>query len=165
LIKNLQNKVLAFQEIQNSIMVSKKESIIRTAKINLNRDLTEEESNKIIENPNLIQEMIKSKLVYGAHQNLKNSLNDIEERHNDILNLERNVIEIHRMFTDLALLVNLQGEIIDNIESNIKHTKECVFQAEDELILSKRNLSGARKVCFYFKLKIHFKLVNFFKSK
>lgn len=149
-IKNLQDKILAFQEIQNNIMISKKENIIRAAKINLNRDLTEEESRQIIENPNLMQEMLKSKLLSGAHQNLKNALYDIEERHKDLLNLERNVNEIHRMFVDLALLVSLQGEIIDNIESNVKSAKEAVFQAEDDLMLSKKNLSGARKVFHFF---------------
>jgi len=143
-------------------MISKKENIIRSAKINLNRDLTEEESKQIIENPNLLQEMLKSKLLSGAHQNLKNALYDIEERHKDLLNLERNVNDIHRIFIDLALLVSLQGEIIDNIESNVKSAKEAVFQAEDDLILSKKNLSGARKVFHYnnfLKLKFFTKII------
>ena len=146
LIKNLQDKILAFQEIQSSIMSAKKENILLTAKINLNRDLTEEESQQIIENPALMQEMMKSKLLSGAHQGLKNALYDIEERHKDLLNLERNVNEIHRMFVDLALLVSLQGDMIDNIEANVRSAKESVLHAEDDLILSKNNLSGARKV-------------------
>lgn len=130
-------------------MSSKKESILRTAKINLNRDLTEEESQQIIENPALMQEMMKSKLLSGAHQNLKNALYDIEERHKDLLNLERNVNEIHRMFVDLALLVSLQGDMIDNIEANVRNAKESVLHAEDDLILSKNNLAGARKVLYF----------------
>lgn len=146
----MQEKILAFQEIQSSIMNSKRENIIRSAKINLNRDLTEEESQQIIENPALMQEMMKSKLLSGAHQGLKNALYDIEERHRDLLNLERNVNEIHRMFVDLALLVSLQGDIIDNIEINVRSAKESVLQAEDDLILSKNNLSGARKVFLIF---------------
>lgn len=153
LVKLLQEKILAFQEIQNSIMSAKKENILRAAKINLNRDLTDEESQQIIENPALMQEMMKSKLLSGAHQGLKNALYDIEERHKDLLNLERNVNEIHRMFVDLALLVSLQGDIIDNIEVNVRNAKESVLHAEDDLILSKNNLAGARKVicllCFF----------------
>ena len=49
---------------------------------------------------------------------------------------------------DLALLVSLQGDMIDNIEANVRSAKESVLHAEDDLILSKNNLSGARKV-FY----------------
>jgi len=127
-------------------MTAKKENIIRTAEINLNRKLTEEESQQVIENPNLMQEMLKNKLLSGAHQGLKNALYDIEERHKDLLNLEKNVNEIHKMFVDLSLLVNLQGEMIDNIEANVKSAKEAVFHAEEDLILSRNNLSGARKV-------------------
>ena len=142
-------------------MNSKRENILRSAKINLNRDLTEEESQQIIENPALMQEMMKSKLLSGAHQNLQNALYDIEERHKDLLNLERNVNEIHRMFVDLALLVSLQGDIIDNIEVNVRSAKESVIHAEGDLILSKDNLAGARKVKKVF-LSLYF-FTYFFK--
>lgn len=50
------------------------------------------------------------------------------------------------MFADLALLVAAQGEMINNIESNIHSAKEYVFQAEKNLIKSKDNLASARKV-------------------
>ncbi len=145
-------------------MHSKKENILRAAKINLNRELSEEESQQIVENPLLLQEMMKNKLLSGAHQGLKNALYDIEERHKDLLNLERNVNEIHRMFVDLALLVSLQGDIIDNIELNVRSAKESVLHAEDDLILSKNNLSGARKVLFFIFIFIlkKFVIINLF---
>lgn len=134
-------------------MEAKKSNIIRTAEINLSRKLTEEEAGNVVENPQLIQDMMKSKLLSGAHQNVKNALFDIEERHKDLQKLERNVKEIHRMFIDLSLLVNMQGEMIDNIEVNVKSAKAAVFHAEEDLIVSKDNLSSARKVYIF---------VNFF---
>lgn len=142
----MQNVVLTFQQIQSDIINSRKSNIIRTAEINLNRKLSEEESNKIIENPALMQDMLKSKLLSGAHQSLQNTIYDLEERHKDLLMLEHNVKEIQRMFVDLALLVSLQGEMIDNIEINVKNAKESVIHAEADLIMSKNNLSSARKV-------------------
>ena len=127
-------------------MDAKKSTIIRTAEINLNRKLTDDEANSVVENPQLIQDMMKSRLLSGAHQGVKNALFDMEERHKDLQKLERNVKEIHRMFLDLSLLVNMQGEMIDNIEVNVKSAKAAVFHAEEDLILSKDNLSSARKV-------------------
>ena len=96
-------------------MDAKKSNIIRTAEINLNRKLSEEEAENVVENPQQIQQMMKSKLLSGAHQNVQNALFDIEERHKDFQKMERNVKEIHRMFIDLSILVNMQGEMIDNI--------------------------------------------------
>ena len=147
-------------------MEAKKSHIIRTAEINLSRKLTEEEAGNVVENPHLIQDMMKSKLLSGAHQNVKNALFDIEERHKDLQKLERNVKEIHRMFLDLSLLVNMQGEMIDNIEANVKSAKAAVFQAEDDLLLSKDNLSSARKVfIFNNKLIIHRNFLIFYIEK
>lgn len=139
-------------------MTSKKENILRSAEINLNRKLTSEESKNILDNPNLMQDMLKSRLLSSSHSSMQNSLNDMEERHKDLLNLERNVKEIHKMFIDLALLVSLQGEMIDNIEANVKTAKESVVFAEEHLVISKNNLSSARKV---IKLILFFLFLKF----
>jgi hypothetical protein len=47
---------------------------------------------------------------------------------------------------DLAALVKLQGEIIDNIEANIRSAKNAVIEAEKDIITSKKNMISARKV-------------------
>jgi t-SNARE complex subunit (syntaxin) len=47
---------------------------------------------------------------------------------------------------EMAALVSLQGEIIDNIESNVKSAKGHVFRAEVDIEKSKKNLQSARKV-------------------
>ena len=46
----------------------------------------------------------------------------------------------------MAALVQLQGEIIDNIELNIKSAKGHVFKAEKDIIQAKKNLISVRKV-------------------
>jgi hypothetical protein len=42
--------------------------------------------------------------------------------------------------------VKLQGEIIDNIEQNIRTAKDYVLDAEKNIIKSKENMQAARKV-------------------
>lgn len=53
--------------------------------------------------------------------------------------------QVHRLFIDLAALVQLQGEIIDNIEVNIRTAKDHVVAAEKDIIQSKKNMQSARK--------------------
>ena len=70
---------------------------------------------------------------------------------------------IRQLFADLAILVAAQGEMINNIESNIHTAKEYVFKAEKDLVKSKDNLASARKVniIFYFKNKNFLFLFSF----
>jgi t-SNARE complex subunit (syntaxin) len=56
------------------------------------------------------QDVIKEALI---SDNVKNVVQEIEERHMDILKLERQVLEIMEMFKDLATMVDLQQESLD----------------------------------------------------
>lgn len=53
---------------------------------------------------------------------------------------------MHRLFLDLAILVQQQGEMIDNIEQNIAQAKNDVQAGEKDLVKAKENLQSARKV-------------------
>ena len=49
------------------------------------------------------------------------------------------------MFLQLAALVSLQGEVIDNICENISRAKQDVIAAEEDVLKSKKNMQSARK--------------------
>lgn len=49
---------------------------------------------------------------------------------------------------EMAVLVQHQGEIIDNIEVNVKQAKAHVIDAEKNLIEAKKNMISARKVLY-----------------
>ena len=46
----------------------------------------------------------------------------------------------------MAILVKTQGELIDNIEENVKISKGHVLEAEKNIVKSKVNMMSARKV-------------------
>lgn len=50
------------------------------------------------------------------------------------------------MFVDLALLVNQQGEMLDNIEISLNDSKNYVETGEKELIKAQELHKAARKV-------------------
>uniref|UniRef100_A0AC35UCM0 t-SNARE coiled-coil homology domain-containing protein n=1 Tax=Rhabditophanes sp. KR3021 TaxID=114890 RepID=A0AC35UCM0_9BILA len=62
-------------------------------------------------------------------QQARQTLADIEARHNDIMKLESSIRELHDMFMDMAMLVESQGEMVDRIEYNVEHAKEFVDRA------------------------------------
>lgn len=60
------------------------------------------------------------------------ALNDIESRHFDIMNLESSIRELHEIFTDMALLVEIQGELMNNIEKNVMDAANYVDNSKVE---------------------------------
>jgi len=54
---------------------------------------------------------------------------EIEARHNDILQLEKSIKELHDLFMDMCTLVQEQGEMIDRIEYNVENSVNYVSSA------------------------------------
>nr|XP_044990547.1 syntaxin-3 isoform X1 [Jaculus jaculus] len=75
----------------------------------------------------------------------KQALSEIEGRHKDIVRLESSIRELHDMFVDIAMLVENQGEMLDNIELNVMHTVDHVEKARDETKRAVKYQGQARK--------------------
>jgi len=91
--------------------------------------LSDEAVDQIVESGRA-QDVIKEALI---SDNLQNVVQEIEERHLDILKLEHQVLEIYELFRDLATLVDLQQESLDVIENRILKAKNYTEKAEVEL--------------------------------
>ncbi|KAM4012446.1 syntaxin-4-like [Anomaloglossus baeobatrachus] len=79
----------------------------------------------------------------------KQALNEIEARHEEILKLEKSIVELHDMFMYLAMEVEAQGETIDSIEKNILHSTDYVEKAKKQLDQAVDNRQKARKKKVY----------------
>lgn len=60
------------------------------------------------------------------------ALSEIESRHQDILSLESSIRELHEVFADTAMLLESQGELINNIEKNVMSAAEYVDESKKE---------------------------------
>ncbi|KAM7399234.1 hypothetical protein PAMP_018520 [Pampus punctatissimus] len=61
------------------------------------------------------------------------AMNEIETRHNEIIKLENSIRELHDMFMDMAMLVESQGELVNNIERSVVQAHEYVEQAKETI--------------------------------
>jgi len=73
-----------------------------------------------------------------SHSAAKNALLDIQERHKDILKIEKSINELHQLFVDMAVLVESQGELIDQIEYNVQQSAAYTEKAVIELSEARR---------------------------
>uniref|UniRef100_A0AAQ4PL90 Syntaxin 3b n=1 Tax=Gasterosteus aculeatus aculeatus TaxID=481459 RepID=A0AAQ4PL90_GASAC len=76
----------------------------------------------------------------------KQALSEIEARHKDIVRLESSIKELHDMFVDIAMLVESQGDIVDNIEQNVSKSLDHIVVAKEQTKKAIRHQAKARKV-------------------
>jgi len=78
----------------------------------------------------------------------KQALSDIEARHQDIIKLESSIRELHDMFMDMAMMVEQQGDMVNQIEFNVANASEYVEQAKVETKKAVHYQSSARRKKF-----------------
>ena len=144
-VKNFQDVMLEFQSLESELKSTNEGMIIRSAEIVMNRQLSREEKKNLIESPEIAQKLIEEKLSGQAHSKLQNALQDLQERHDEIKKLEASILAVHALIEELAGLVRLQGEMIDNICDNISAAKDDAIKAEEDIFVSKKNMISARR--------------------
>ena len=59
-----------------------------------------------------------------ASDSIRNAYENMASKYQDVLVLEASVVELHQMFLDFALLTEEQGELLDQIEHQVKAAHE-----------------------------------------
>jgi t-SNARE complex subunit (syntaxin) len=103
--------------------------------------MTDEQVEAIVESGQA-NDVIKQALL---SDNLTHVVQEIEERHQDVIKLEKQVLEVFELFRDLATLVDLQQESLDVIEHRIQNAAAYTKAAEIELVQAEGYQKKARQ--------------------
>jgi hypothetical protein len=72
----------------------------------------------------------------------------IQEREQDILEIERNIVQVNEIFRDLGTIVNEQQYLLDNIETNVGNTVVNMENATHELrTANKYQKMATKRLC------------------
>eukprot|EP00004_Rigifila_ramosa_P006631 TRINITY_DN174_c0_g1_i2.p1 TRINITY_DN174_c0_g1~~TRINITY_DN174_c0_g1_i2.p1 ORF type:complete len:284 (+),score=88.69 TRINITY_DN174_c0_g1_i2:2-853(+) len=123
LTKQFMELISQYQEKQTQHNAQIREKISRQVKITTNKDPTDEDVEKFVRG---------DQQVFGQMLG-KAMLDDIRQRHEDILKLERSIAELHQLFVDMSVLVEAQGELIDQIEHSVNQAVDYVDKGVKEL--------------------------------
>jgi len=99
----------------------------------------EEERASLMQNEEQRQEAIRMDNMIQYNENL------IAERHEDVKQIERDVMEINEIFRDLAVMVNDQGAKIDQISDHIQSTADNTQAAGEEVDKAYESHKKSRK--------------------
>lgn len=73
------------------------------------------------------------------------TINEIQERHDAVKDLENNLKELHQVFMDMAVLVEHQGEQLDDIESHVQRANSFVRGGTQQLQTARKLQKNSRK--------------------
>jgi len=112
--------------------------ISRQAKI-IDPTLTNEQVEEVCNDPEGAGRLLANKMLGSGHVRLKNAVADIQDKYKDIRKLEKSVETIHQMFIDMQMMVQAQGEILDNIELNVQEAHDYTKKANVQLAKAKKS--------------------------
>jgi len=72
------------------------------------------------------------------------SLNYIQNKHTEILKLEKSLEEVHQLFVDMSVLVSEQSEMINSIAFQVQNAKNDIREATAELREANRIQRGKK---------------------
>ncbi|WOK91731.1 hypothetical protein Cni_G00422 [Canna indica] len=70
---------------------------------------------------------------------------EIQERHGAVAELERSLMELQQVFMDMAVMVEAQGQQLDDIESNVGRAQSFVRRGTDQLSTARVHQKNTRK--------------------
>ncbi|KAI9121926.1 hypothetical protein K1719_006615 [Acacia pycnantha] len=77
------------------------------------------------------------------------TISEIQERHDAVKEIEKNLKELHQVFLDMAVLVESQGEQLDDIESHVARAQSFVRGGAEQLQTARKHQKNTRKWTCY----------------
>ncbi|XP_048624952.1 syntaxin-132 isoform X1 [Brassica napus] len=104
----------------------------------------EDTIDELIETGNSEQIFQKAIQEQGRGQ-VMDTLAEIQERHDAVRDLEKKLLDLQQIFMDMAVLVDAQGEMLDNIESQVSSAVDHVQSGNTALQRAKSLQKNSRK--------------------
>ncbi|XP_028784897.1 syntaxin-121-like [Neltuma alba] len=93
------------------------------------------------ESENFLQKAIQQQ----GRASVLDTIHEIQERHDAVKEIERNLNELHQVFLDMAVLVQAQGEQLDDIESHVARADSYVRGGAQQLHVARKHQKNTRK--------------------
>src|ERR1700722_1413770 len=79
----------------------------------VNPNATEADLNRIVANEGSSLMADQMFTMDDRRMEARRALEEMQERHQDIMNIERSILELHHLFVEMSTLVEQQGEMVN----------------------------------------------------
>ncbi|GAB5029977.1 epimorphin family [Nannochloropsis oceanica] len=134
-----------YQNAQTKYKAFIKNKVQRQVQI-VKPDASPEEIEAVFKSGGGADEVITQAILKGANESIRSVYQNVADKYQDVLTLEASIAELHQMFLDFALLVEQQGELLDQIEYQVKGAANYV---EDGTLQVQGAIESAKKARKY----------------
>ena len=133
------------QAAQNAFKEKARERLQRDYKL-ANPRATESELQRLVhsEGSSMMSQQIFT--MDDRRLDAKRALEDMQERHQDIMNIERSILELHQLFVEMSALVEQQGELVSHIHSHIEDAVNYTEKAQVQMEKAVKSQKSRTKV-------------------
>ena len=144
--QNLIQTVRAYQQAQQTYKTKIKEKVTRQILV-VKPDATMEEI-RMVERSGDTGAIYRAAILQPGSNPIAQAYINVADKYQDVIKLEKSVEELHQMFLDLAVLVEMQGEMLDQVEFQVNASRDYVERGNRELKKAlKARKAMRRKMC------------------
>jgi t-SNARE complex subunit (syntaxin) len=123
-----------YQNSQTKFKTDIKKKVKRQVQI-VKPEATTEEIDAVFKSGGGSGEFVKTAILTDQPADaIRNAYMNVADKYQDVLVLEASVQELHQMFLDFATLVEKQGELLDQIETQVKEASDYIDQGNAEMV-------------------------------
>lgn len=142
--KKLKDLMLDFQALRQRMMSEYKDTVERRY-YTLTGEVPEDEVIERIISEGRGEEIMSAAVAEHGKGAVLAALNEIQDRHDAAREVERSLLELHQVFLDMAVLVQSQGEKVNDIENQVNNARDYVHSGNKELGKAREHQRGSRK--------------------
>jgi len=138
-----------YQSVEQQYRQKHKQRLERQFKI-VKPDATPEEIRAVVDNegnPQIFQQALMNSRMTGASM----AYREVQERHEEIMRIERTLVELAQLFNDMSILVEQQEEVINTIEQQaetVQTDTEAAYKHTETAVKSAAAARRKRWICF-----------------
>ncbi|KAI9216857.1 t-SNARE [Blastocladiella britannica] len=132
LVKKFTDTMTEYNEVQNKFKGKYKQRLQKQFLI-VKPDASPDEVEKVVNGEGGAAIFAQQIMPGAQYMEAKQALQDIQERHQDIIKIEKSILELHQLFVDMSVLVAQQGELLNQIDSHVSKAVEYTEQGVEEL--------------------------------
>jgi len=134
-----------YNNIQVEFREKNKKALLRTIKVvDPQSTITDEEIEEKLEAGDLT---VLASIIKESDQ-AKEDLKKLEDRHLEMIKLEKGICEVHDMFLELSHMVEAQGEAVGRIEDRVGQAAINVEEGRQQLKSAEKKKKSARRLKF-----------------
>lgn len=142
--KKFKDKMAEFQTLRETIHQEYRDVVERRVFTVTGQRADEETVERLIETGDS-EQIFQRAIQEQGRGRIMDTMSEIHERHEAVRDLEKKLLDLQQVFLDMAVLVDAQGEMLDNIESQVSSAVDHVQSGNTALQKAKKLQKNSRK--------------------